>query len=818
MEINPLPKQALAWQKLLDKETKYVLFGGAAGGGKFVGENDFVLGPNGWRKSIDLEVGQNILNPDGSVQKIIQVKPWVELEKWTVHFSDGTHLDVAGDHLWQAWKARKSRKINGDRTFGEDSSEVIETRELKEWLDRGYTPQIPVTKPLNFTRGCNDKNQLDPYLLGILLGDGCFTEKNLTITAHRDDIPHLESYFGDYEHSIGRNENADTFRFKGESKKYIKERLVAYKLDGLKSFEKFIPSGFLWSSSEKRLAVLQGLMDSDGFSHRDKNAAEFVSTSKQLADDVAFCVRSLGGTVTMSEKEPYYRDENWEKVSCKKAWRLYIRLPNPDDLFRMERKKHGIFGKNLVSKKVVDVTIGGVIRGHCITVSNPNGLYITNDFTVTHNSWLGAEWLLSMCLSYPGSKWFIGRDELKKIMSSVVVTFQKVCRHHKIPERTWRLNGQYNYIDFANGSRIDLLDLKKTPIDPMFERFGSMEFTGGWIEEGGEVDGGAFEILKSRIARHMANEVPPKILITANPKKNWLYYMFYLPNKEGTLPKDHAFIEAKFADNEYTKDVYGEQLKSLRDKVMRQRLEYGEWEYDDDETALLDYDDILGIFTPKKDDENDGKNYMTIDPAFKGKDMAVIMIWKGFEVRKIIQIPKADHSTLMQLIDLYARQENVPRRNIVADVAGEGGYLASMLPGIRGFIGGSSPLADKDAQYDEMKKAFYANLRTQCVYEMSHMVKIGKVKVVEPSPDIKKKLIEELQLWRVEEVTDEKRLKIIGKDEMKSSMGGRSPDFADALYMRAFFELNGDKSGATTEVQRKQLKMNETRPFDRWGV
>jgi len=432
-------------------------------------------------------------------------------------------------------------------------------------------------------------------------------------------------------------------------------------------------------------------------------------------------------------------------------------------------------------------------------------------------TYLGCSWLLAMCLSYPGSKWFIGRSELKRIMMSVIPSMHKVCKDHDVIfDDIMKINGQYNYIQFENGSRIDLLDLKSSPTDPLFERFGSLEFSGGWIEEAGEVDSAAFEILKSRIGRHMSDQISPKILITCNPKKNWLYYDFYLPWKEGRLQADHAFIQAKFQDNEYTREVYGEQLASLKDKIQRQRLEYGEWEYDDDGTSLLSFDEILTIFQGEGEESHDG--YITIDPAFMGKDEAVIMIWRGYVVTKVINIPRTDHSTLMQLIELYARQESISKRNIIADAVGEGAYLPAMLPGIRAFLGGSSPLADKDAKYDEMKRAFYANLRTQCIYEMSHLIKLGKVKIPDCREDVKKKIIHELQLWKVEEVTDERKLKIIGKSEMKDAMGGRSTDYTDALYMRAFFDLNGDKSGMTSENAKKQLRMNETKKFDPWGI
>lgn len=103
-------------------------------------------------------------------------------------------------------------------------------------------------------------------------------------------------------------------------------------------------------------------------------------------------------------------------------------------------------------------------------------------------SWTGAVWLLFMCLAYPGTKWFIGRAELKRITQSTYITFKKVCSMYGCTEELYTFNGQLNYIQFFNGSRIDFLDLQYKPSDPLYERYGSIEFTGGWIEEGGEVN------------------------------------------------------------------------------------------------------------------------------------------------------------------------------------------------------------------------------------------------------------------------------------------------------------------------------------------
>ena len=124
-----------------------------------------------------------------------------------------------------------------------------------------------------------------------------------------------------------------------------------------------------------------------------------------------------------------------------------------------------------------------------------------------------------MCYQYPKTKWFIGRKELKRLMASSVETFKKVCTYHSIPDSDWKLNGQYNYIEFKNGSKIDLLDVDYQPSDPLYERFGSTEYTGGWLEEAGEINFGAFDVLKTRIGRHLYKEygLHPKMLFTCNP-------------------------------------------------------------------------------------------------------------------------------------------------------------------------------------------------------------------------------------------------------------------------------------------------------------
>lgn len=417
-------------------------------------------------------------------------------------------------------------------------------------------------------------------------------------------------------------------------------------------------------------------------------------------------------------------------------------------------------------------------------------------------SFLGCVWLLLSCYKHEGSKWFIGRNELKRLMSSSFVTWTKACELYKVPKGDWSLNGQYNYIEFKNGSRIDLLDVKYLPKDPLYERFGSTEYTGGWLEEAGEIDFGAFDVLKTRIGRHKNKEYDllPKMFVTCNPKKNWLYTKVYRPHRDGRLDPEYLFIQSLYKDNPYTADSYEEQLEGIEDKTTKQRLMFGNWEYDDDPGTLLEYDEIVDIFTnpeiPSKE------KFISVDVARHGKDRAVVMYWEGFTVKEIKVLPKCSLDLLVEVIKDLSRDKVVTRRSIIADEDGVGGGVVDMLK-CKGFINNATPVQPLASKYDVSYKVNYANLKTQCAYILVDKIKHGEVSVCDER--YRDYIIEELEQLKRKDVDKESRVALISKEEVKDNIG-RSPDFLDAMIMRMYFEVNKSEEKTTLQEYEKSVE------------
>lgn len=399
-------------------------------------------------------------------------------------------------------------------------------------------------------------------------------------------------------------------------------------------------------------------------------------------------------------------------------------------------------------------------------------------------SWIGCEWLLAMCLNYPGVRYFMARDELKSLKDTTVKTFFKVAKHHGLSD-TFRYYEHYSAIRFNNGSEIALLELKYVPSDPLFERLGSTEYTGGLIEEAGEVHFNAFDTLKSRIGRHL-NElynIPKKILITCNPKKNWLYNTFYKPFKEGFLEIGYAFIQSLAAENDKIDKGYIEGLDDIKDQTRKKRLKDGDWDYDSDPLSLVGYDKISDIFTneyvPK------GQWCITADIARFGQGKTgktSVRVWCGLRVEKKVQKNNLAITDSAALIKQLANEYRIPMSKVLVDEDGVGGGVVDILK-CKGFIANSSPL--HNANFDMLK--------SQCGYRLSELIEAGEIYENEPSPAERDRITEQLQQLKRKTLDSDKKQAIMPKELIVKDLG-YSPDDLDEYIMRALFEVGPKKN------------------------
>lgn len=410
-----------------------------------------------------------------------------------------------------------------------------------------------------------------------------------------------------------------------------------------------------------------------------------------------------------------------------------------------------------------------------------------------------------MAYFYLGSRGFIARNELKRLMNSTFVTWGKVCKHHNIPANDWSLDGKYNVIRFANGSTIDLIDVAYKPTDPDYERLGSTEYSHGFGEEIGEWHFKAFDVLKTRIGRHKildeeGNDITPfpKFGLSCNPTQAWPKRVFYTPWKNGELPESYAFVQSLYSDNPHTAAEYGAQLDEISDHATKQRLKYGNWDYEEQEGLLFKYDNLRDLFTNTI--EKDDQKYLIVDVARLGGDRIVFNHFEGLESvrREVFRYQTTDIT--IQLIRDRAREYKYPFSRILIDADGMGAPVVDQLPGVKSFAANSTPIATRamirrqmlPSHTGEKAIANFQNLKAQCVFKLAELVETHKMSI-RPQDDTDT-IIEEISTLRQVDPDKEMKLRVTPKDEQKEALG-RSPDLADTFIMRMYFELLKDQSG-----------------------
>ncbi len=349
-----------------------------------------VLTPNGWMFMGDVVVDDFVVGADGRPTRVVAIHPQGDRDVYRVTFRDGAAVECTDDHLWSV--NTPHRKRTGRPNM------VMRLSDIKGSLyDAAGNCRyfIPVVAPIEFAPS---PVPLHPYLMGYLLANGCLRYGTPGVSIpDRETVDRIASLLppevalssssepGNVNYSLVRRD-----RTGGPLPNPIAVVLRDFGLFGRYSHEKFIPASYRYNSLEVRVQLFQGLMDGDGYVTANSDNLGYSTSSRRLASHVRDLIRSLGGICRMRYKAtPKYTHRGEQRVG-RPAYPMTILLPNEIPPFQLRRKAdvYKPRTKYLPNRAVVKVEQIGRKPCKCITVEAADGLYVTDDYAVTHNSLL----------------------------------------------------------------------------------------------------------------------------------------------------------------------------------------------------------------------------------------------------------------------------------------------------------------------------------------------------------------------------------------------------------------------------------------------
>lgn len=545
---DPLPQQ----KKFHTSTAKYRLLGGAAGGGKRLCLSTKVFTDSGWKKAGEITTEDRLLAPDGTYTNIVGIYYGYDKPTYKVTFYDDRWVNVDGEHNWY---------VKGDKHGGRDGWKVRTTKEILDIKEKQVIPLCDAAPGKKW-------NGPDPYILGLLLGDGTLTGHYTTVyTVEKEIINYLEKHgWHIYKYEAQNTTMCQFFKedFRG----------VLGRVSGV---DKEVPEELLMADQESRLAVLQGLMDTDG--HHDKppkGGCGFTNKSKQLCKDVVYLVRSLGGKAKLHKVERgermckgYKTDGKYYKVNVSHLGKF-----NP---FRLTRKKKLVNpnqGNNTLGIKSIEKVKNS--DGVCFEVDHPSHLYVVQDFIVTHNT-IAIIWeaiLRSIKYDFPITG-AIFRKSYPELESTIIRTMRTA-----IPNWFYKYNQSQHIMTLANGSIIEFCYAES---DNDVYRYQSREWEWLGVDELTHFSQYQWTYLMSRV--RTSKPVNTKFFAATNPgnighewvKQRWVTKTCADENYD---PKDYDFVPAGVMENPYilnNNPDYIENLKMLPEKERKALLE-GSWD------------------------------------------------------------------------------------------------------------------------------------------------------------------------------------------------------------------------------------------------
>src|ERR1700674_4572328 len=498
--------------------------------------------PDGPRKLGDLKLGSRVFAADGSVARVRSIYPRGRQAVYRLTFSDGAQTRASGDHLWSIEKTRGLR--------------LVTTEQLASYTRNTLnTLRLPLCSPLEYP---DQEVPIDPWLLGVLIGDGGLCSNVLTVSNADPEIVEPvqralpPGYFlrqgtkyqwiiaplkrgaayerrnirhksNGYEVSVGRKyvgrrgtmaaavmlheEEMALCYGNALPKTNLRRALRELGLLGLRHDQKFVPEVYLRNSVNTRREILRGIMDTDGSAGR-ANGAILEQTSERLAKNVIELVQSLGGVARMAIQEP--RREGW-----KRSYRINIRHNNPESLFWLPRKaKVRPRCRVAVSRTLRHIDRIEDDEVACIGITHPSGLYLTDDHIVTHNSGK-----TSGCIVWLAEQAFGGRDGqnfwwVAPVSGQADIAFRRMQR--AIPRELAMPNITLKALTLTTGAVVWFRSADKP--DSLYGE----DVYAGVVDEASRSKEDAWNAFRTTLT---ATRGPVRIIGNVKGRKNWFYRM-----------------------------------------------------------------------------------------------------------------------------------------------------------------------------------------------------------------------------------------------------------------------------------------------------
>lgn len=412
LNVELLPFQVLILQEMWVRRFPMLIV--SRGGSKATGLDERLRTKDGWITMRDIKVGDRVYGGDGKLTTVtLKTEIQKDLNFYRVTLRDGRTAEICEDHLWRVWDKNNNRDRSGEKFSVISTKEMFSNYKLDRKDSKSPVPKrcteyrfaLPNSKCLEHET--KKKYRIHPYVMGVLLGDGCLTSNKISF--HTLDIEMVNrvnkllpvGY-------IARSCLSHPYEYRIVLKDRKSGHAPFWKICAdvgihlIKSTNKHIPEEYKFGNKKQRLELIKGLMDTDGCS--DNTHINYYTTSDQLAEDFMDVVRSLGISCKRAVREAWLngvRHNDCNTVAIYTDQKIFS-LPRKLKYLDHQKSKQG---QSKYSKSfIVDIEYIGKRDGACIKVDNSESTYLLHNYMVTHNSFLLALYAVLRAVMMPGRK------------------------------------------------------------------------------------------------------------------------------------------------------------------------------------------------------------------------------------------------------------------------------------------------------------------------------------------------------------------------------------------------------------------------------